>query len=45
MAIHRQRFGRYWYYWVLIVAGVVFVCLYYGTDGFGYGATLVTGGR
>jgi hypothetical protein len=32
MAIHKQR---YWYYWVLIVGGTVFVIAYYVTDGFG----------
>ena len=35
MAIHPQRGGRYWYYWVLIVGGLIFVVAYYATDGFG----------
>jgi hypothetical protein len=35
MTIHPQRGGRYWYYWVLIVGGVIFVVTYYLTDGFG----------
>jgi hypothetical protein len=35
MAIHRQRGGRYWYYWLIIVAGILFVIAYYASDGFG----------
>jgi hypothetical protein len=35
MAIHRQRGGTYWYYWVIIVGGTVFVIAAYATDMFG----------
>jgi hypothetical protein len=35
MTIHRQRGGRYWYYWVVLIGGIVFVVSYYATDGFG----------
>jgi hypothetical protein len=35
MTIHRQRGGRYWYYWVVIVGGTLFVIAFYRTDGFG----------
>jgi hypothetical protein len=35
MTIHRQRGGRYWYYWVIILVGIAFVSAYYATDGFG----------
>jgi hypothetical protein len=38
MTIHRQRGGRYWYYWVIIVGGLAFVVAAYATDGFGTGA-------
>ena len=38
MTIHRQRGGRYWYYWVIIVGGLAFVVAAYATDGFGIGA-------
>ena len=38
MTIHRQRGGRYWYYWVIIVGGLAFVIAAYATDGFGTGA-------
>lgn len=38
MTIHRQRGGRYWYYWVLIIGGIAFVVAAYATDGFGTGA-------
>lgn len=35
MAIHPQRGGRYWYYWVLIIGGIIFVVAFYATNGFG----------
>jgi hypothetical protein len=35
MTIHKQRGGRYWYYWVVIVGGIALVIAYYATDGFG----------
>jgi len=38
VTIHRQRGGRYWYYWVIIVGGLAFVIAAYATDGFGTGA-------
>ncbi len=38
MTIHPQRGGRYWYYWVLIVGGALFVIAALLTDGFGTGA-------
>lgn len=38
MTIHRQRGGRYWYYWVIIIGGTLFVIGYFTTDGFGLGA-------
>ena len=37
MTIHKQRGGRYWYYWVLLIGGTIFVIAYYATDGFGVG--------
>jgi hypothetical protein len=37
MAIHKQRGGRYWYYWALIIGGTAFVIAYYLTNGFGLG--------
>jgi hypothetical protein len=38
MTIHKQRSGRYWYYWVVIVGGTVFVIAYFASDGFGLGS-------
>jgi hypothetical protein len=35
MTIHRSRFGTYWYYWVIIIGGIVFVIVAYATDMFG----------
>jgi hypothetical protein len=35
MTIHKQPGGRYWYYRVVIIGGIVFVVAYYATDGFG----------
>jgi hypothetical protein len=35
MTIHKQRGGRYWYYWLIIVGGTIFVIAYFATDGFG----------
>jgi len=35
MTIHRQRGGRYWYYWVLIIGGIVFLVAALATDMFG----------
>ena len=36
--IHPQRGGRYWYYWVLIVGGTIFVIAALATDMFGTGS-------
>lgn len=38
MTIHRQRGGRYWYYWVVILGGLALVIGAYATNGFGTGA-------
>jgi hypothetical protein len=38
MTIHRQRGGRYWYYWAIIVGGIAFVIAYYASGGFGLSA-------
>jgi hypothetical protein len=38
VTIHRQRGGRYWYYWAFIVGGTAFVIAALLTDGFGTGA-------
>jgi len=35
--IHPQKGGRYWYYWVLIVGGTIFVIAALATDMFGTG--------
>jgi hypothetical protein len=35
MTIHRSRFGTYWYYWVIIIGGAIFVIVAYATDMFG----------
>jgi hypothetical protein len=35
MAIHRQRGGRYWYYWAITVGGTLFVIACCASDGFG----------
>jgi hypothetical protein len=35
MTIHRSRFGTYWYYWAIIIGGIVFVVVAYATDMFG----------
>jgi len=35
MAIHKPRRGRYWYYWLVIVGGTLFVIAYIVTDSFG----------
>lgn len=35
MTIHKQRGGRYWYYWVIIIGGIAFVIAAYATDMFG----------
>lgn len=37
MTIHKQRGGRYWYYWVLLLGGAIFVIAYYAGNGFGLG--------
>lgn len=37
MAIHKQRGGRYWYYWAIIIGGLIFVIASSTTDGFGLG--------
>lgn len=37
MTIHKQRGGRYWYYWVVIVGGIALVLVAYATDMFGLG--------
>ena len=38
MTTHRQRGGRYWYYWLIILGGTAFVIAFYVTDGFGLSA-------
>lgn len=38
MTIHRKGVAAYWYYWVIIVGGVIFVIAAYATNGFGTGA-------
>jgi hypothetical protein len=38
VTIHRHRGGRYWYYWVLIIAGTIFVVAGLATDMFGLGS-------
>jgi hypothetical protein len=35
MAIHKQRGGRYWCYWAIIIGGTLFVIAYFASDGFG----------
>jgi hypothetical protein len=35
VAIHKQRGGGYWYYWLMIVGGTIFVIANYASDGFG----------
>jgi hypothetical protein len=35
VTIHRQRGGRYWYYWLVIVGGVAFVIAALATGYFG----------
>jgi len=35
MTIHKQRGGRYLYFWVIIVGGTIFVIAAYATDMFG----------
>jgi hypothetical protein len=37
MTIHKQRGGRYWYYWAVIVGGTIFVIAYFTSGGFGLG--------
>jgi hypothetical protein len=37
MAIHRQRGGGYWYYWLIVLGGTVFAIAYFASDGFGLG--------
>lgn len=37
MAIHKRRGDGYWYYWLLIIGGTVFVIAALATDGFGLG--------
>src|SRR4051794_26907804 len=37
MTIQKQRGGRYWYYWLVIVGGTLFVIVYFATDGFRLG--------
>ena len=38
MTIHRQRGGRYWYYWVIIIGGAIFVIAALATGMFGLGS-------
>ena len=38
MAIHRQRGGRFWYYWAIIIGGTIFVVIALATDMFGLGS-------
>jgi len=35
MTIHKQPGGRYWYYWVIIIGGAIFVIAAYATGYFG----------
>jgi hypothetical protein len=35
MAIHNPRGGGYWYYWLVVVGGTIFVIAYLVSDGFG----------
>jgi hypothetical protein len=35
MAIHQPRGGGYWYYWLVIICGTLFVVAYFATAGFG----------
>jgi hypothetical protein len=37
MTIHKQRGGRYWYYWVLFIGGAILVIAALATDMFGLG--------
>lgn len=37
MTIHKRRGSGYWYYWVAIVGGIVFVIAAFATDMFGLG--------
>jgi len=37
--IHPQKGGRYWYYWVVIIGGAIFVIAALATDMFGLGST------
>ena len=36
--IHPQKGGRYWYYWVMIIGGTIFVIAALATDMFGTGS-------
>jgi hypothetical protein len=38
VAIHKQRGGSYWYYWLIVVGGIALVLAYYASDGFGLGS-------
>ncbi len=38
VTIHKQRGGRYWYYWVIIIGGTIFVVAALATDMFGLGS-------
>jgi len=37
VTIHRQRAGRYWYYWLVILGGIALVVAVLAIDGFGLG--------
>lgn len=37
MTIHKQRGGRYWYYWAFIIGGAIFAVAALATDMFGLG--------
>jgi hypothetical protein len=38
MTIHKRRGDGYWYYWVLLIGGTIFVVAALLTNGFGTGA-------
>ena len=37
MTIHKRPGGGYWYYWVLLIGGTIFVIAALATDMFGLG--------
>jgi hypothetical protein len=38
LTIHKPRYGTYWYYWVIIIGGTIFVVAALSTDYFGLGS-------